>query len=102
MTTREIEVIQCMRPNGRRVPITTDVPENVFKAYNRVTAAGMIVTAENIDQMISFCLEHPEYGDFDQTLVPNGPKVPVKLGELLLRFDEETFAQWCAQNEESA
>ena len=100
--TYEIEVIQCLRPHGRRVPITTDVPENVFEAYKRVRTAGMIVTAENIDEMISFCLEHPDLGDFDVTLVRNGPKVPVKLGELLLRFDETAFAEWCAQNEEAS
>lgn len=82
-------------PNGRQSHDETDVGDTEYAAYQKVVAAGLRMTIELLSNgAVSMCIEDPEIGDFDIEVCSNGPAVPEKLSEMLLRFDPTKVEEW--------
>lgn len=95
-----IEFTRFSLPNGRQSIDTTDVGYAEFDAYKKIRASGFRMTVELLSNgKVSMCIEDPSIGDFDLTISENGPAVPVKLSELLLRFDPKAAEKWRIENE---
>lgn len=82
-------------PNGRRTETTIEVGEPEFQKYMEAAKAGFRMTVELLrNGAVSQCIEDPELGDFACVVCANGPEVPKKLSEMLLRFNREEASAW--------
>lgn len=90
-----------MRPSGRQIAESIDLPEATQAQVESIHDAGCRLTAEVLmNGKCSFCIEEPELGDFDQTICENGPAVPVALTEMIHRFTLSKFNDWREAMEE--
>jgi hypothetical protein len=91
----EVEVVQFLRPNGRKRHCRVVLPESVQQGYDLVRKNGCRLTAEELEnRLISLTIEEPKLGDFSAVIVENGPKVPESLVEMLVKFNEQAFEKW--------
>lgn len=92
---KEIPFTQFLLPDGRQRPTSIAVDDETFSQYEKVAAAGLRMTVELLSNgMVSQCIEDPELGDFDCVVSSNGPDVPGKLKEMLMRFDPASIPAW--------
>lgn len=90
-----VPFVHVYRSNGRQECDWIDLGDEVAPKLNEIQSAGCRLTAEVLAfGPVSFCIEERELGDFDSEIVPNGPQVPVKITEMLLRFDPVKFQEW--------
>ncbi len=82
-------------PNGRQSPDSCFVGDAEFAQWLKIKEAGFRMTVELLSNgHVSMCIEDPALGDFDCVVCPNGPQVPVKLSEMLMRFDRAAVPAW--------
>lgn len=85
MKTFVAEVVQYMRPHGRKELKQTTLPEEYKPAYDAMRAAGFHLTAEELMTMeVSLTVSNDKM-DADIEIVPNGPKVPDAICKMLAR-----------------
>lgn len=90
----QVIITQFFRPDGRQVPQSIELADDLAPKLKEIQDAGCRLTAEVLTTgMCSFAVEHPD-GDFDLELCENGPQVPTKITELIRRFDAVKFAAW--------
>lgn len=90
-----VEVTQFLLPNGRQVPITVSVPDNLQSKYRILHDCGARLTAEVLTTgAVSVCVEEPEIGDFDIRVHKNGPEVPAAIADMIDVFDPIAFRAW--------
>jgi hypothetical protein len=93
----KVPFTQFIPPHGRQERIEIELADELAPKLEQIAAAGCRLTAEILSTGIcSFCIEEPELGDFDITLVVNGPQVPIKITDMIQRFTPELFEQWKA------
>jgi hypothetical protein len=91
----EIEMTEFVRPNGMQQTIRGEVRDAAFAKYKELTALGLRLTAENLNNgMVNFCIEQPTYGDFDMIVVPNTPETVSEVETMLERFNADEYAAW--------
>lgn len=79
-----IPFTQYLRPDGRRVSITTERPQPIEAMADAVIAAGLTFTAEELlTGHVNLTVEHPEDGDLFGEVVRNGPDVPAAVDRLV-------------------
>lgn len=93
----EVHVTQFIRPSGRRVEATTQLPDDCQEAYDTMLSHSLRFTVEDLSNgVVSTCIEHPELGDFDISLTKNGPEVQAGMVKMLNSFSTEKFQKWLA------
>lgn len=91
----KVDFLQFLRPSGRQNIITIGLDADVAVNVAAIRESGCRLTAEVLmNEKCSFCIEEPDLGDFDQVICDNGPQVPVKITEMLLRFSKSAFDAW--------
>lgn len=94
-----IPFTQYLLPDGRRKETSIDVGPLEHVAFESARACGFRMTCEILTNgLISMAIEHPELGDFDCIVCANGPDVPQKLSNMLLRFDRTKAEEWIKEN----
>jgi hypothetical protein len=96
-TTFDIPFIQYLMPDGREKDEAIPMPKAEYDKYLEAKSLGFNMGVELLSdwQTVSMTIEHRELGvDFDIVLCPNGPEVPKKLSEMLLRFDQKKAEKW--------
>lgn len=97
-----VEVVQYMRPNGRKKLIwLDDVPEQYAPILNEISAAKCTLTAEHLTTgEVSFAIEHEE-GDVSVEVCKNGPGTREAFYSLLNSFhsDWEKFRTLLAEDQ---
>jgi hypothetical protein len=96
-----VELIQFMRPNGRQVPSSCEVSDDLASNYRALREAGCRLTAEVLmTGVVSQAIEHSE-GDFAIELCQNAPDKPREaLENLLRRFNTADFEEWLKAQQE--
>lgn len=93
--TFTLEGTQYMRPNGRPVPFSCELPKHLESKAKAVRDAGLRPAAEVLmTNKVSLSLENREMGDYDGEIVANGPSVLDAWARILERFDPEQAAKW--------
>lgn len=83
--TFEAQVMQFMRPDGRRNPTSTMLSDEVLTHYKEMQSAGCRFEAEVLlTGQVSVTISDNEE-DMDIEIVPNGPKVQDALEKMLKR-----------------
>ena len=79
-----VELVEFVLPNGRQ-QITQTVLNDEYKLpYEAMLDAGFRLETEILTTgQVSVTVCHPEHGDVDIRIVPNGPEVHVAICELL-------------------
>ena len=93
----EIPFTQYLMPDGRRKDEAIDMPKAEYDKWLEAKALGFNMGVELLSdyQTVSMTIEHRGIEcDYDIVLCPNGPEVPKKLSELLLRFDPVKAKAW--------
>lgn len=92
--TVEMPAVEYVRPNGRRVHHTVEVPKALEDQVLALRERGCWLAGEVLTTgQVSLTIEHKE-GDFDGILCPNGPEVQEATETLIGRFDAERFDRW--------
>lgn len=87
MAQREIVFTQYVAPNGRRKFVSLPVRDDVADKADAIRAGGLVFECEILsDGQISATITHPEKGDLDIVVVPNGPGVREAIEAMVLRF----------------
>ena len=74
--TFTVDVLQYMRPDGRRVPMKTEINPAFEAPYRALLHRGWRLAAEHLsDGAVSITVEDNEQ-DFACEIVANGPDVP--------------------------
>lgn len=91
----KVPIVQFMRPGGRQVPESIELPMVTPEQIQAIDDAGCRLTAEVLlNGKCSFCIEEPELGNFAQKICENGPAMPVVLTEMIQRFNRASFNAW--------
>ena len=86
--TKEIPFTQYMRPDGRRVEISIERPEEICKKAEAIINAGYCFEIEVLTTgLVSMTISDDE-ADHDMEIVDNGPGVPVAVDRMINRFYE--------------
>jgi len=88
---KEIKLTQYLRPNGRPIPTTTEVPDEIG-----ILMEGMILSCEVLmTGQVAFYAKYPEDKDEEEFLEisNNGPEVQEVLCKLILRKKEMRGAE---------
>jgi len=82
-----IPFTQYMRPNGRAMPVTIDMPDEVAAKGHEIIESGLELECEVLSNgRVSFTITHPDDGDLDIRVCENGPNVPHHVADLILNF----------------
>lgn len=82
-----IPFTQYMRPNGRAMPVTIDVEDDVAAKARTIIDSGLELECEVLSNgRVSFTITHPDDGDLDIRVCENGPNVPYHVAHLILNF----------------
>ncbi len=86
-------------PMGRQTPTELEVDQETADAAAKIIAAGFRFTVEILSNgSVSQCIEDRDVGDYDCVICANGPDVPAKAREMVLRFNPEEAALWRKTN----
>jgi hypothetical protein len=92
----EIPYTQFIRPHGRQVKHTTELPDELADKWTQLCDRGCRLTMEvMLGGWINICVEDSEMDD-DVTMlnVQNGPEVLTAVAELVRSFDPATHEEW--------
>lgn len=82
----EIPFTQYLRPNGRRIEVSIDRPNEISDLAQKIIERGFRFECEELTTgHASLTIAGPEY-DEDIQLVKNGPAVPDAVDKLVRRF----------------
>jgi len=82
-----IPFTQYMSPNGRAMPVTIDMPDEVAAKAHEIIESGLELECEVLSNgRVSFTITHPDDGDLDIRVCENGPNVPHHVADLILNF----------------
>ena len=82
-----IPFTQYMRPNGRAMPVTIDMPDEVAAKAHEIIESGLELECEVLSNgHVSFTITHPDDGDLDIRVCENDPNVPHHIADLILNF----------------
>tara|TARA_Y100000310_G_C20240091_1_gene604233 strand:- start:177 stop:479 length:303 start_codon:yes stop_codon:yes gene_type:complete len=95
MKTFNVPVTQFLRPNRCKEQVEGQLNEKYKPQYESLVKCGCRLTAEVLRTgEVSFCIEHPELGDFTGEVASNGPESIEKFNAMVARFDEGQFEAW--------
>ncbi len=95
-----IHFTQFLRPNGRQVPVTIEMRDEVAPKVKEIEACGCRLTAEHLRTgEVSFAIEEPLLGDMDVIVCANGPELVEPLHQMILRFSPQKFKDWLREME---
>lgn len=100
----KVEVIQYMRPNGRKVLQTIEIDDKCEETYKAILGCDARLTAEQMmTGMVSQTIEGPD-GDYDFAITKgsNFDENKAVLEAMILRFDKAKFEEWSEQFQEAA
>ncbi len=84
---RPIPFTQYMRPNGRAVPVSIEVAEDVAGMAASLIESGLALECESLTTgHVSLTITDPEEGDLDIRVVNNGPGVREAVEDLIRGF----------------
>lgn len=88
----EIPFTQYLRPDGRAIPVTIDMPDEVHAKAIAIIAAGYRFEVEHLTTgHASLTIFDPgEEVDVAIEVVPNGPEVPEAIERMVLGFKLES------------
>jgi hypothetical protein len=78
-----VEFTQFMRPNGRPVPVTIDVADDLKPLADELVTAGYRFECEELTTGEAHLDCSNDDGVLAMKLVPNGPAVPGAVNELI-------------------
>lgn len=90
---------QYLLPDGRRQPVEIQVDDETAAKAQQMLDADLRFECEVLrNGVVSFTIVgyHPpieEEGDIDMKLVPNGPKVPGAVKEMIMGFDLDAYTE---------
>ncbi len=85
----EIEFTQYMLPNGRRVPVKIDRPDDIAEKAAAIRAKGFVFECEMLSDLNTASLtiaDQREGEDVDIEVVPTGQQVPIAVDRMITRF----------------
>lgn len=86
MKTFTAKLTQYMRPDGRQQAVETELPVEVLGAYKHMENFGCRLECEVLRTgEVSVTVTHPDMGDIDISVNPNGPEVHEGLVRMLNR-----------------
>ena len=86
ISVSKIPFTQYMRPDGRRVEVSIERPEEICKKAEAIINAGYCFEIEVLTTgLVSMTISDDE-ADHDMEIVDNGPGVPVAVDRMINRF----------------
>lgn len=94
-----IKITQYMRPNGRRIPRTMEVPNKLKKQYELILSCGCELTCEQLMSREAVQYISNANGDFAIETTPAGDlkAADAAIQQLIKAFDKDLFEKWNAQ-----
>lgn len=91
----KIQITHFKRPYGNTEIIEGEIRDDLVSQMEKIKNAGCRITAEAIPpNMVNFCVEEPEVGDYDMILIPNKVGNRAELEKMIERFDLTKFEKW--------
>jgi hypothetical protein len=94
----KIEVIEFIRPYGQQEHREVDIDDKCQPNYSKLTKLGFRLTAERINNLVSICVEHPDYGDLQCNMYPNDLTIVRSIEKEILKFDEKSANEYIEQS----
>lgn len=90
----KLTVTQFMRPDGRRKPITLEIPDDCKSKVEEFQACGCEITCEQMmnGQAVQY-ISHDE-GDFAIEMSNSGKDADAALLKMIRGFDTAEFNKW--------
>lgn len=84
----QIAFTQFLMPDGRQSIVHIDRPDEIAAKAERIVAKGLRFECEMLSDYstVSLTITHPDKGDMDIEVVPNGPEIPAAVDRLITRF----------------
>jgi len=96
------EVLQYLRPHGRRVTRRVVIPDDCQTQYNLIHSCGCILACEQLmnERAVQYICNGD--GDFDMVITEAGDKKAAltALIKMIEAFDKDKFEKWNKQFEE--
>lgn len=84
--TASIQFTQYLRPDGRKVAVWIDRPQDIAEKAEKVIAAGYRFECEELTTGdVSLTVANDDDGDLEIEVVENGPSVPAAVDRLVER-----------------
>ena len=82
-----VPLTQFMRPDGRQVPVTIEVAQDVADKARTIIARGFRFECECLSTgQVSMTITDPEKGDLDIRVRENGPGIREAVEDMVRRF----------------
>lgn len=86
---RAIPFTQYLMPYGRKSDLNIEVSDAVADKADSILAMGLAFECEMLRTGdVSVTITHPENGDLDIRVTPNGPGIREAVEDLILNFSE--------------
>lgn len=83
-----IPFTQYMMPNGRKVPVSIEVADDVYATATKLIDAGLCFECEVLTTgQVSMTITDPEEGDLDIRVRPNGPGIREAVEDMVRNFN---------------
>ena len=86
---KPVKMIQFLRPNGRQVPVETDLPDNVADRANAIIATGYRFEIEELRTGEIHVTISAGDDDIVGILAPNGPGLHEAIADMIAHFEYE-------------
>ena len=88
-----IQFTQYCLPDGRAKTVFIDRPGDIAEKAKSIIRRGLSLECEVLaTNEVSFTVTHPEEGDLECEIVPNGPDVPAAVDRLIIRYHDKLNA----------
>lgn len=89
----DIPFTQYLMPNGRKSPVTIDLPDDIAAKAQAIIERGYRFECEMLSDYSTVSLTISNYDDDHEIEVcKNGPEVPQRIDAMILRFAEKIGA----------
>lgn len=94
----KVNITQFMRPDGRRVQRTVEVPDELKEQYELLLSCGCELTCEQLMSHRAVQYISNDNGDFATVTTPAGDLEAARLAllQMIKAFDKDAFEKWSA------